>query len=211
MQARKVVTRRGRRFRGYFPSRKLGRMVAWESLLERDAILIFEFSPGVFHFKEQPALVRYPDGTRTRDYYPDFELELTNGKRVHIEVKSAHQLAKPEIKAKYAAVAEHYARSRMDFRIVTEAEICREPLQTNLRRLAYLAGRKGLQLPGADELAERFGSALIPFEVLEAALGRDTTLRLLAAGRLECDLDLPMANETPVSVVKGARNAAVLI
>ncbi len=50
MLARKVVTRRGRRFRGYYPSAKLGRMVAWESLLERDAILLIEFSPGVLTY-----------------------------------------------------------------------------------------------------------------------------------------------------------------
>lgn len=211
MLARKVVTRRGRRFRGYFPSTKLGRMVAWESLLERDAILLLEFSSGVLSYQEQPALVQYADGTRIRDYYPDFELELANGKRIHIEVKSAHQLAKPEFKAKYTAIAEHYARIRMDYRIVTEAEICREPLQTNLRLLAYLAGRKGLMLPSARELAEGLGSDVAPFEVFEAALSRDTTLRLVAAGRLECDLDLPLAGDTPVSVVKGERNATVFL
>lgn len=56
MLVRKVITRRGRRFRGYFPSRKLGRMVAWESLTERDVILLLEFSPGVLSYQEQPAL-----------------------------------------------------------------------------------------------------------------------------------------------------------
>ncbi|MHB1401831.1 MAG: TnsA endonuclease N-terminal domain-containing protein [Thiobacillus sp.] len=211
MLARKVITRRGRRFRGYFPSSKLGRMVAWESLLERDAILLIEFSPGVLSYQEQPALVQYADGTRVRDYYPDFELELANGKRIHVEVKSSHQLAKPEFKAKYTAIAEHYARIRMDYRIVTEAEICREPLQTNLRLLAYLVGRKGLRLPGARELSEEFGSDAVPFEVLETVLGRATTLRLLASGRLECDLDLPLTGDTPVSVTKGERNAAIFL
>lgn len=211
MRARKVVTRRGRRFRGYFPSTKLGRMVAWESLLERDAILLLEFSPGVLSYQEQPALVQYADGTRIRDYYPDFEIELASGKRIHVEVKSAHQLAKPEFKAKYTAIAEHYARVRQDYRIVTEAEICREPLQANLRTLAYLVGRKGRTLPSTRELADRFGSTATPFSTFDIELGKDTTLRLIAAGRLECDLNLPLTGDTPVSVTKGERNDTVFL
>lgn len=211
MLARKVVTRRGRRFRGYFPSTKLGRMVAWESLLERDAILLIEFSPGVLSYQEQPALVQYTDGYRIRDYFPDFELELANGKRVHVEVKSAHQLAKPEFAAKYTAIAEHYSRKGLDYRIVTEAEICREPLQTNLRTLAYLAGRKGRTLPSTRELANRIGSEAVPFSAFSAEFGKEMTLRLIACGRLECDLTLPLEGDTSVSVSKGERNATVFL
>lgn len=211
MLARKVITRRGRRFRGYFPSTKLGRMVAWESLLERDAILLLEFSPGVSSYQEQPTLMQYADGTRIRDYYPDFELELTSGKRIHVEVKTAYQLSKPEIAAKYTAISEHYARLRHGYRIVTEAEICREPLQTNLRTLAYLVGRKGRTLPSFQELIDRFGSMATPFRTFDAELGKDTTLRLIACGWLECDLNLPLTGDTPVSVAKGERNATVFL
>lgn len=211
MLARKVITRRGRRFRGYFPSTKLGRMVAWESLLERDAILLIEFSPGVLLYQEQPTLVQYADGTRIRDYYPDFELSLVNGKRVHIEVKTAYQLSKPEIAAKYTAIAEHYARLRHDYRIVTEAEICREPLQTNLRTLAYLVGRKGRSLPSNRELANKFGSTATQLSTFDAELGKDTTLRLIANGWLECDLTQPLTGNTIVSIAKGERNATVFI
>ena len=41
-------------FRGKFPSMKVNRMIHWESLLERDAIMLFEFSPGVASYREQP-------------------------------------------------------------------------------------------------------------------------------------------------------------
>jgi hypothetical protein len=187
-------------------------MVAWESLLERDAILLIEFSPGVLSYQEQPTLVQYADGTRIRDYYPDFELELINGKRIHVEVKSTYQLSKPEIATKYTAIAEHYARARHDYRIVTEAEICREPLQTNLRVLAYLSAAKPRTLPSNQELADRFGSTAIQFSTFAAELGKDTTLRLIANGCLECDLNLPLAGDTPVFVAKGGeRNATVFL
>lgn len=51
MFSRNVITRRGRGFRGNFPSRKLGRMVAGESLVELLAILLWEFSPGVLTYR----------------------------------------------------------------------------------------------------------------------------------------------------------------
>ncbi len=59
MPVRKVVTPSGRKVRGYFPSKKMGRMVAWESQIELDAILLFEFSPGVISFQEQPEKIQY--------------------------------------------------------------------------------------------------------------------------------------------------------
>lgn len=62
MSSRKVVTRRGRRIRGYFPSHKCGQMIAWESLLERDAILLLEFSQGVVSYRHQPTVMDYTDG-----------------------------------------------------------------------------------------------------------------------------------------------------
>ena len=145
-----------------------------------------------------------------RDYYPDFELELVNGKRVHVEVKTAKQLTKPVFAAKYKAIAEHYLRIRQDYRIVTEAEICREPLQTNLRTLVYLLGRKGHALPNTRLLEEKLGMSELQYSDVEKELGKDTTLRLLALGRLECDLTLPLAGDTPVLVSKGERNATVL-
>jgi len=136
MPARKVVTRRGRRFRGYFPSRKLGRMVAWESLLERDAILLLEFSSGVVSYREQPVLIEYFDGQQIRGYYPDFEADLTDGDVLHVEVKASFQLAKPKIESKFRVIAADYRRRQHDFRIITEAEIRREPMHSNLKNLA---------------------------------------------------------------------------
>ena len=51
-------------------------MVEWESLLERDAILLFEFSPGVVSYQEQPAEILYELEGVIHRYYPDFEVIL---------------------------------------------------------------------------------------------------------------------------------------
>ena len=101
MLARKPLTRSQRGFRMKYPSLKLGRMVACESLLEGDLVILLEFSPGVLSYQEQPARIEYWDGERMREYFPDFEVCLSDGTQAHLEVKSSGRLAKPKIAAKY--------------------------------------------------------------------------------------------------------------
>lgn len=212
MLARPVINRYGRRFRGYFPSHRMGRMVAWESLLELDAILLLEFSWGVLSYREQPALIQYYDGDKVRDYYPDFELVLEDGSLLHLEVKPSAELAKPAIQAKYSAIAAHYQSRQQAYRIVTEQEIQREPLLGNVRTLAYLTGKKSQQqLPDVQAVAKAMGSDELPFLIVERMLGREMTLRLIARGTLRCDLAQPLSGETPVFVVKGGLHATYLL
>ena len=76
LRAREVVKPTGTIMRGNFPSRKNGRMVQHEGLLERDAIYLFEASYRIKQYREQPITIHYPDGARLRRYTPDFELVL---------------------------------------------------------------------------------------------------------------------------------------
>lgn len=123
MQARKVVTRSGRGFRGYFPSKKLNRLVEFESILERDAIRIFENADEVIQYREQPTIVYYYTDGVQKKYYPDFELVLDSGQIVHIEVKPSGKLANVEIAQKYHAIDQHYLARSEYFVILTEHQI----------------------------------------------------------------------------------------
>lgn len=210
MLARPVINRYGRRFRGNYPSNKLGRMVAWESLLERDTLL--EFSWGVLSYQEQPALIHYHDGQQLREYYPDFEVTLDDGSLIHLEVKPATELAKPAIQAKYRAIAAHYQARQQAYRIVTEQEVRHEPQLSNVRTLAYLAGKKiQTGLPSAVDVVNALGIEVAPFHAVEARLGREMTLRLISKGVLLCDLALPLSGDTPITVAKGGRHATYLL
>lgn len=210
MPVRKVVTRRGRRFRGYFPSKKLHRMVAWESLLERDAILLLEVSPGVVSFQEQPALIQYFDGTSLRDYYPDFEVVLADGTVFHLEVKTSSKLKNPKVATKFAAIAAHYQEKGQGFRIVTEEELQREPLLSNAQVVAYLQGGTVPPL-SPRQLRHDLGDAAIPFEKAEVMLGRETVLRLIANRKLVCDLNQPLAGSTLLTIQEGEWNESLFI
>jgi len=211
MPVRKVVTRRGRRFRGYFPSKKLHRMVAWESLLERDAILLLEVSPGVVSFQEQPALIKYFDGTSLCDYYPDFEVVLADGTVFHLEVKTSTKLKNPKVATKFAAIAAHYQEKGLGFRIVTEEELQREPLLSNAQTFAYLQGSTVYPPLSPRQLRCDLGGTTVPFERAEVMLGRETVLRLIANRKLACDLNQPLAGSTLLTIQEGEWNESLFL
>lgn len=211
MLSRKALTRSGRGFRMRIPSMKLGRMVECESILEGDVVLLLEYSPGVLSYQEQPALIHYWDGEQMRAYFPDFEVLLSDGSLVHLEIKPSKKLSKPKIAEKYRAIATHYKQTPTKFRIVTELECQREPLRSNLRRLNYLRAKLTAEvLPMQTELFRLLGKLPIALATSEIILGVDVSQRLLSLGRLHCDLSAEITPDTLVSVTEGDRHATLL-
>lgn len=211
MPVRKVVRPTGRGVRGHFPSRKMGRMIAWESLLERDAILRFEFSAGVIRYEEQPANIYYEHEGKTRHYIPDFELILKDGVIMHIEVKPHKKLVQSDNKSKYAAITKHYADIGVAFRILTEREIRVEPSISNLQRLARHIPRDENKC--LDTYVESL--ALLPAQTLGGAVvvcGDELPVyQLLAAGHYSFDLNEPLSIHTNIYPnQKESKDAALL-
>ena len=123
MLSRKVVTRSGRGFRGHFPSKKLNAPVQFESLLERDAIKLFENSSEVKTYREQPTIIYYYlDGIPKR-YHPDFEVVLMGDAVIHVEVKPSQRLATTELVIKFQAINQTYKSRPEHFVILTEKEL----------------------------------------------------------------------------------------
>ncbi|WP_298393894.1 TnsA endonuclease N-terminal domain-containing protein [uncultured Azonexus sp.] len=211
MFSRNVITRRGRGFRGKFPSRKLGRMVAGESITELDGILLLEFSPGVASYREQPALIRYCDGESVREYYPDFEVVLISGEVIHLEIKTAKELTKPIVQAKYRAIAADYTRRQHGFRILTDEEIRQGTLYENLSLLRSFLHVKPAEMSKLEWLA-RFGRDLVQFSVVADVLGHAEVLRLIAWGLAHGDLRLLLAADAKVQLIdQGGCDATYLL
>lgn len=201
MTVRNAVTRSGRGIRGYYPSTKMGLMIPWESLLERDAILIFEFSPGVQSYRAQPELILYPHGDRVCRYFPDFEISTAGGINVQIEVKTSAHLAKPKNAEKYRAIAAYYQSVGRNFRILTELETRREPLHSNLKILMRHHRHNG-ELTGAlSDVAKLLQKEARPLQDL--GLETEIVWRLLAHGDLHCDLTQPVTASTLISLPQG--------
>lgn len=198
MRVRKVVTRSGKRFRGKSPSAKLGRMVHWESLLERDAILHLEYHPLVISYQEQPSVEVYYDAVgAAHRYVPDFLVVFSDGAELCIEVKPSRQLKKQEIRNKLGAVAVRFEELGREFRVWTEDLIRREPLFSNLKAL-----KRGTKTASAlksslgfDRLVSE-GSDWTFSEVMRAVGSPRDVLGLLRVGRLHADLESRLIEDT---------------
>lgn len=206
MPVRKVITHSGRQFRGRYPSLKCGRMVSYESLLERDVILLLEFSAAVVSYEEQPELVFYSDDQGTKKYFPDFEVVLTSGAKVHVEAKPAERLVIPHLAKVYRAVASHYSRFRDErFLIVTDREARAEPLHSNLMTLSAIRAKSEVVAPFPQTVFQLCRPTV--WEALEAEMGRPQLLRYLALGHLSCDLRCPLEGALPVFPKGEARDS----
>lgn len=212
--ARRVVRPTGRHFQGYFPSQKMGRMVAYDSLLERDALFHFEFSPWVVSFREQPERIIYYIDGEPNECFPDFEVVTTDGVVIHIEVKPKAKIRKQKYKAKYDAIAEHYARNNRIFRILTEDEIRVQPRLNNLKKLKYHNRKDGCTTKQQESWCQtvRDAKALTVQQAQEALGGNlKKVYRLIAGGYLICDMNTLIGPASEIGFVKeGKSNDPIL-
>lgn len=208
MLSRKVVTRSGRGYRGYFPSRKLGRMVAWESLLERDLILLLEYSPGVSFYQEQPSKIEYWDGSSFRTYFPDFYLTAKDGSSRIVEVKPESELKRYLVSEKLKAIAAHFADRGEAFQIADESVIRCEPLLSNLKRIAYLATKPKSEQP---TLVDKAGLWPCRYAELRDEIGERAVWSLLAQRRLWCDLRVEIEDDSMLTLGEGGQHAEIYL
>jgi len=164
-------------------------MIHWESQLERDAVFLFEFSPGVTAYREQPFTTYYALDGKTRRYTPDFELTLSTGELLVIEVKPAAKLKDPDMAKRFARIRDHFASNDRPYRILTDTEIRQSALLENLKiilrhRRAALTSferRRTVELlPNATTFS---------FATAARLLGSDGVVwGLICEGLLRCDL-----------------------
>jgi hypothetical protein len=202
-RAREIISPSGGIIRGKFPSRKNGRMVHHEGLLELDAIYLFETSPLVARYREQPLTIHYPDGAKLRRYTPDFELLLVTGVTVLVEVKPMHRLTDSEVRHKLDCMATHLRRSVTPFAILTDKSLRDEPRQSSMRWLYHQAKRVPPTVDAMRVALHRHRS-LFPTSIGEsgsllAECGVDP-YSLLFAGFLRCSLETPVSLDTQINL-----------
>ena len=97
---RDVRSRAGQRnYAGLFWSATTEGHLAYESLLERDRLLLADFDPAVRWMACQPFWLRGPDDSTFRRHVPDILLEHRDGSYKVVDVKAPWFLRKPEVVA----------------------------------------------------------------------------------------------------------------
>lgn len=195
---RKVVSRSRARMTGKVPSRKLGRMVQWESRLERMAIFVAETDPTIKLYQEQPCELRYRsvDGA-VRRHIPDFLIERATACEIW-EIKSDREAESEEVIARTQLLAAPLAHRGFRYCLVPESDLAR--IAKTCETLArYAAEKAPIEL--VDTLRESWSDDMPrSWAVAEALLpdnqARRVIARLVLDGVLRVDLDQPIEPET---------------
>lgn len=121
MPVRKVSNRGGNVI-GRFPSVRMKRMVAFESLIERDYLYLLDYEQNVEWFEEQPLTVEYQHDGKALHYTPDFHV-VEMGRDVLIECKPLTFVDKDENQRKFRAARAWCASHGWTFRVVTDQAV----------------------------------------------------------------------------------------
>jgi hypothetical protein len=121
MSVRKVSNHGGNVI-GKFPSIKMKRMLAFESLIERDYLYLLDYDPDVAWFEEQPLTIAYQHEGKTLHYTPDFHL-VEKGRDVLVECKPEKFVNTDENRRKFAAAHDWCLERGWEFRTVTDLQV----------------------------------------------------------------------------------------
>ncbi|RED89230.1 TnsA endonuclease-like protein [Cohnella phaseoli] len=132
---RKIRPSRGMHYRSKIPRSKSLKIVHTESLLERDFVRLSNYDRAVKNIFFQCVSLKYNYKGKSHKYYPDFLLQLHDGRFLLIEVKLKKYKDTDENKAKYKAGEAYCKKEGWTFIVVTEDEIRPGFLQPNLKLL----------------------------------------------------------------------------
>ena len=100
---------------GHRRSEKLGRSAQYDSGLEEHLLDLFDRSPEVVDYCEQPFRIEYTWSERQRDYIPDFAVRLADGRSMLVEAKPRTAWADQVNLAKWDAAIQRCERRGWGF------------------------------------------------------------------------------------------------
>lgn len=191
---------------GWLWSVTMGRLVGYESLLERDRLWLADFDPTVRGIASQPFWMSGRDGSVLRRHVPDFMLKTDTGFRV-VDVKPAKMLADQAVAASLGWADRVCAARGWQFEIWSGAD------PVLLRNVRFLAAGRRTELIDADALGKVSGALRPGMSVAEAEaasgvepqVARGAMLSLLWRGLWTTDLTQPLS---PSSVLTPGAQAA---
>jgi hypothetical protein len=173
-------------------------MVQWESFLERDAILHFEYHPLVVSYQEQPSIETFYDKSgELRTYFPDFRVDFDDGRELFVEVKPAEKLKDPQLRDRLDRIAARFKEQGRLFKVMTDVDIRREPLLGNLKRLHEVTRL------GHDDIDQRLiamprGRTWTLGSFIRAMTDEARAFAMLGLGYIRADLEAELCDDTEV-------------
>ena len=199
------VFRGQRHMPGRWFSTTAGRFLEYESLLERDWMLLLDFDGEVEWICEQPLRLRYRKDGALATHVPDL-LVWRAGRCELCDVKSEERLDHPDFQAQVQATGMACAEAGLGYRVLSE------PVRQLLVNVRWLAG---FREPPSDSDGERLrmlsalrGGACTIAELLagahERALARPVLMHMLWRKEALIDLAIPFGEDSVVWAPTGA-------
>ncbi|MHB1568153.1 MAG: TnsA-like heteromeric transposase endonuclease subunit [Solirubrobacteraceae bacterium] len=193
------VYQRQRHMPGRWFSTTVGRFLEYESLLERDWMLLLDFDREVEWICEQPLRLRYVSDGRRVSHVPDLLVWRLGAPEV-CDVKSDERLDDPTFRAQVEATGLACAEAGIGYRVLSEPD---QQLLANVRWLTGFRERP----PDPDGERARMlarlatGSCTIAELVAvarEPMLARPVLMNLLWAGDALVDVSAPVGEDSVV-------------
>lgn len=195
-----------RNFPGLYFAACTGRHVGFESWLERDHMMLLDFSPQVRAFSAQPFWLLWPSGGRVRRHAPDIFVRLADGGGVVVDVRADDKI-KPEDAEAFEVTAAACEWAGWGYRRVGVPD---PVLAANVRWLAGYRHPRCLREEYRAGLLEAFAA---PVPLLDGALSvgdriavLPSVFHLMWTGVLAADLaSAPLDGRSLVSAAGGVR------
>jgi len=183
---RNVVRRNPCRVVGYHASKKMGKLIGWESQIEQLYLEWLEVDPEIIKFYAQPVTIEYED---TR-YTPDV-LVISKAAEYFVEIKPDSVFRDGQTMKKIKGLQRHFKKFGSELKLITKSDLTRRPLRDNVQHLGRLV-RRGASHTVAelvfkhcqqgeqtiDELRSRMGDSAESWLVLDAVVLGYVTLDL---------------------------------
>jgi hypothetical protein len=189
------ITKSGGKSIGMFPSLKTGRMIGWESLLERDHDYLLEMDPDVIDYEEWPFRIYYCVDGKQHFYTPDV-LVTRRSRNIPqvVEVKDK-ETAEKEKWQRLFKIIRPICRDEYgcEFIVATDREIRVQPRLENIK-IIYKYARTKIGSKHQILLHSLFGDReTLPLqEIVEGfaatAAGKPEVYALIHRGILSLDL-----------------------
>lgn len=207
---RDVKSRAGQRnYSGLFWCATTQTHLCYESLLERDRLLLADFDPAVRWVACQSFWLRGPDGSAFRQHVPDVLLEHRDGGYSVVDVKAPWFLEKPEV----AAVLEWTGRVCRSRGWRYEVWTGGNPTEVSNVRVLSMARRSAVIDRAATEAVAAVARDGMTIDMLRGLAVRDgvtrqsafvAVLERLWSGAWFTDLSSPLTGDSVVTIVSGA-------
>ena len=123
-----------------FASPKMGRMFKLESSLEYFACFHLEYSSDVKAYISQPGPIEYLLDGKPENFFPDFWVDSAKNSTYLLEVKHSSKISNPKFRHKFQLRRNAPALNGLQIILITERQICQNPLLNNLKLMHHYAG-----------------------------------------------------------------------